>query len=181
MPGTPAAECRGHRCSRRMCALRCGLEEAPDLRKGWIRQGTARELGVADCLLRRSFHAGGQLLLSCWGPVSSSSGYRPMSVVSAPFWHAAGMTSLEDRYRSVRLDVLIHTCWPRAYDDPLLTVNALGASQHLARAWPTDLPLRRSFHGGRSTATSLVRADSVVVWLPLDVRGFRLVTGTQQA
>jgi hypothetical protein len=44
---------------------------------------------------RCSFHAGGQLLLSYSGPVFSSSDNRSMSVVSAPFWHAAGMTSLE--------------------------------------------------------------------------------------
>src|SRR5580693_2713580 len=52
------------------------------------------------------------------------------------------MTSLEDRYGSARRDVLIRTCWSRASDDPLLTVGALRASWHLARAWPTDLPLR---------------------------------------
>lgn len=46
------------------------------------------------------------------------------------------MTSLEDRCGSVRLDVLIHTYWSRASDDPLLTVGALGASRHLAHAWP---------------------------------------------
>jgi hypothetical protein len=50
-----------------------------------------------DTPLRSSFHAGGQLLLFLMGPVSSSSGYRPMSVVPTPFWYAAGMTSLEDR------------------------------------------------------------------------------------
>jgi hypothetical protein len=33
-----------------------------------------------------------QLLLSCSEPVCSVSGYRPMSPVSAPFWHAAGTT-----------------------------------------------------------------------------------------
>ena len=86
-------------------------------------------------LLRRSFQAGGQLLLSWWGPVSSSSGYRPMSVVSAPFWHTAGMTSLEDRYGFSQLDLAIRTHWSQASDDPLLTASALGSSRHLARVW----------------------------------------------
>jgi hypothetical protein len=34
-----------------------------------------------------------QLQRSWWTPVSSSSGYRPVSRVSAPFWHVAGMTA----------------------------------------------------------------------------------------
>jgi hypothetical protein len=38
-----------------------------------------------------------------------------------------------------------------------------------------DLPLRRSFHMLGSTAVLLVRATFPVVWLRLDVRGFRLV------
>jgi len=54
-----------------------------------------------------------------------------MSLVSAPFWHATGTISLEDRYRAARLDVLIHTCCSRTSNDPLLTVSALG------RVWPT--------------------------------------------
>ena len=47
-----------------------------------------------------------------------------MSVVCAPFWHAAGMASLEDRYGSARLDVLIRMHWSRTSDDPPLTVSA---------------------------------------------------------
>lgn len=38
-----------------------------------------------------------------------------------------------------------------------------------------ELPLRRSSHGLRSTAAFLVSAGFLVVWLPLDVHGFRLV------
>jgi hypothetical protein len=85
------------------------------------------------------------------------------------------MTSLEDRYRSIRLDVLIRTRWSRTSNVPLMTVSALRIPLHLARTWPTDLPLRRSFHDGRSSAASLARAGLGVVWLPLDVSGFRLV------
>jgi hypothetical protein len=38
-----------------------------------------------------------------------------------------------------------------------------------------DQPLRRSFHGRRPTATFLVRAGLLIVWLHLNVSGFRLV------
>jgi hypothetical protein len=38
-----------------------------------------------------------------------------------------------------------------------------------------DLPLRRSFHVPGSTAAFLVRGGLLVVWLPLDACGFRLV------
>jgi hypothetical protein len=75
-----------------------------------------------------------------------------------PLWSTLvvnASTSLEDRYRSVRLDVLIHTCWSRASDDPPLTVSALGSSRHLALVWPADLPLRRSFQHAREPARSL--------------------------
>jgi hypothetical protein len=41
-----------------------------------------------------------------------------------PFWHAAGMASLEDRYGSARLDVLIRMHWSRTSDDPPLIVSA---------------------------------------------------------
>jgi len=60
--------------------------------------------------------------------------------------------SLEDRYGSARLDVLIHTRWSRTTEDPLLTVGALRASRHLARAWPMpDCP--RLTHLGRISVT----------------------------
>src|SRR5262249_13381073 len=43
------------------------------------------------------------------------------------------------------------------------------------RAWPTDRPLRRSFHGRRPTVAFLVTAGSVVVWIPFDGCGYRFV------
>ena len=96
--------------------------------------------------LRRPFHAGGQLLLSWWGPVSSSSGYRPMSMVSAPFWHTAGMTSLEDRYGFVGLDMLIRKRWSRGSGNPLLTASAPESSWHLVRVWPRPRHAQRDSH-----------------------------------
>jgi hypothetical protein len=84
-------------------------------------------------------------------------------------------TSLEDRYGSFRLDVLIHTYWSQASGAPLLTVSALRASRHLARAWPADLPLRRSSQVVRSTAILLVSAGFLVVCLPVDGCGFCFV------
>src|SRR6266851_506951 len=45
-------------------------------------------------------------------------------------------TSLEDRYGSISLDVLIHRPWSRTPNDPLMTVRPLGSSRYLARAWP---------------------------------------------
>ena len=45
---------------------------------------------LGDRLLRRSFHAAGQLAAFLVRAGSSPSGYRSMSPVSAPFWHAAG-------------------------------------------------------------------------------------------
>jgi hypothetical protein len=51
----------------------------------------------ATCCLQRRFARVSQLPLSWWEPVSASSGYRLVSVVSAPFCHAAGMTTLEVR------------------------------------------------------------------------------------
>ena len=65
--------------------------------------------------------------------------------------------------------------WPHASDDPLLTVSALQTSQHLPRAWPSDLPLRRSSHVRRPAAVTLMSAGFLVIWLSSDVRGFRLV------
>jgi hypothetical protein len=46
------------------------------------------------------------------------------------------MTSLEDRYGSILLDVRQRWCWSRVFDDPLLTASALASSRHLARLWP---------------------------------------------
>jgi hypothetical protein len=80
--------------------------------------------------------------------------------------------------RSIRVhlsNVPIGTHWSRTCDDPLMTVSALGSSRHLARAWPTDLPLRRSFRVLRPTAALVIRAGFLVVLVPLDVRGFHLV------
>lgn len=74
------------------------------------------------------------------------------------------MPSLEDRYWYFRVNVLRRKHWSRKSDDLLLTVNALGSSRHLARAWPTDRPLRRSFRMRTSTAAFLVRAGFLVVW-----------------
>jgi hypothetical protein len=82
------------------------------------------------------------------------------------------MTSLEDRYRSVRLDVLIHTCWSRASDDPPLTVSALGSSRHLVRVWPADLPLRRSFRRRLRPARVQVGGRSRCPWVTADDRSF---------
>jgi hypothetical protein len=53
-------------------------------------QGIPRAFWMSS---RRS--SGVDLLSSWWEPVCSSSDYRSVSVVSGPFWHAAGMTSLE--------------------------------------------------------------------------------------
>jgi hypothetical protein len=50
-----------------------------------------------------------------------------------------------------------------------LVVSLLVAHHH------DDRPLRRSFHVPGPTGASLVRAAFLVVWLPLDVRGFRPV------
>jgi hypothetical protein len=44
-----------------------------------------------DRTLRRSSQCAAQLPLSSWRPVSSSSGHHVMSLVSASFWHMAGM------------------------------------------------------------------------------------------
>ena len=50
----------------------------------------------SDPLLRRSFHRGRPTAaFLVRGSVCSSLGYRLMSVVSASFWHAVGMSSLE--------------------------------------------------------------------------------------
>jgi hypothetical protein len=72
------------------------------------------------------------------------------------------MTSLEDRYGSIWLDVLIHTLWSREPDDPPLTASALGSSRHLA-------------HIARvSCCFPCVRAGFLITWLLLDVCGFLL-------
>ena len=50
--------------------------------------------------------------------------------------------------------------------------------RHAAQVWPSaELrpPLRRSFHGEWATAAFLVRAGYSIVWLQLNVYGFRLV------
>lgn len=78
------------------------------------------------------------------------------------------MTSLEDRYGSMRLDALIHTCWSRGSDDSLLTVSVLRASRHLARAWPTDLPLRRSFRAQADLCVPQARDLTSCLRRPLD-------------
>jgi hypothetical protein len=57
---------------------------------------------VTLCLQRR-FEVGVRLLFPWQNPVSTSSGYRPVSLVSASFWHATGTTSLEGFRVRVRL------------------------------------------------------------------------------
>jgi len=75
------------------------------------------------------------------------------------------MTSLEDRYGSIRLDVLIHTCRSRASDDPLLTVIALRASWHLARMWPAPGFAASSSRTVGTTLLAVKRCSVDRIWL----------------
>jgi hypothetical protein len=71
----------------------------------------------------------GQLLRSRCEPVSSSPDYRSMSVVSAPFWHAAGTTSWNVGRRATRRAAsrqpIQALTLPLLMDKPLTGVSAL--------------------------------------------------------
>src|SRR5215510_8949613 len=64
---------------------------------------------------------------------------------------------------------------PRSGSDPPQTTTRSPAPNSQGSATAAAIRLRRSFRGRRPTAAFLIRAGLLVVWLPLDGCGYRLV------